>query len=282
MKNPYIANSAIITNIENQNPLTRLFTLKSDNRESIKCDPNGDSKFAKCWWPGQFIILSIPGFGEAPFAICSVSSPSNDFQVCIKRKGVLTDKIFELKSGDTISFRGPYGNGFPLSKIVSRNILLVAGGLGLIPLRPLIQLILNHPSEFKKIQLAFGARDEKSLLFKNEYKNWQKNIEINITLDLAEKNWGGHTGLITALFDKISINSKPVVIMCGPPVMFLPVIKKLLKHGVIESDIYVTLERRMHCGIGVCQHCVLVGGRYVCKDGPVFNYAEIKNSPGAI
>lgn len=281
MKNPYNTNSAIIANIENQNPFTRLFTLKSDIRGSIKCDP-GDSNFFKCWWPGQFILLSIPGFGEAPFAICSMPSPCNEFQVCVQRKGALTNKIFELKPGDTIFFRGPYGNGFPISKITKRNILLVAGGLGLVPLRPLIQLITNYPSEFGKTQLASGAREEKFLLFKNEYNAWQKNLELNITLDSAAENWNGHTGLITSLFDKISIKAKPIVIMCGPPVMFLPVIKKLLKLKVAESDIYVTLERRMHCGIGVCQHCVLVGGRYVCKDGPVFNYAEIKDSPGAI
>ncbi len=281
MKNPYNTNSAIIANIENQNPFTRLFTLKSDIRESIKCDP-GDSNFFKCWWPGQFIILSIPGFGEAPFAICSMPSPCNEFQVCVQRKGALTNKIFELKPGDAIFFRGPYGNGFPISKITKRNILLVAGGLGLVPLRPLIQLITNYPSEFGKTQLASGAREEKFLLFKNEYNVWQKNLELNITLDSATENWNGHTGLITSLFDKISIKAKPIVVMCGPPVMFLPVIKKLLKLKVAESDIYVMLERRMHCGIGVCQHCVLVGGRYVCKDGPVFNYAEIKNSPGAI
>lgn len=282
MKNPYIANSAIITNIENQNSLTKLFTLKSSSGESIKCNPGGESNFIKCWWPGQFILLSIPGFGEAPFAICSMPSLCGEFQICIQRKGTLTDKIFELKSGEAISFSGPYGNGFPLSRITGRNILLVAGGLGLVPLRPLIQLINNHPSEFRKIQLASGAREEKFLLFKNEYKNWQKNIDLNITLDSAEKNWGGHTGLITELFDKISLNAKPIVIMCGPPAMFLPVIKKLLRKKIAESDIFVMLERRMHCGIGLCQHCVLVGGRYVCKDGPVFNYTEIKNSPGAI
>lgn len=282
MKNLYATNSAIITNIENQDTSTKLFTLKSDSREGIKCDPGAESKFIKCWWPGQFIILSVAGFGEAAFAICSVPSPCDEFQVCIKRKGVVTSKIFQLKPGDIISFRGPYGNGFPLSKIAGRNILLVAGGIGLAPLRPLIQLITNHPSEFKKVQLISGAREEKLLLFKNEYRNWQKNIDLNITLDKADENWGGYTGLITTLIDKISIYSKPIVIMCGPPVMFLPVIKKLLKYNVEESDIYVTLERRMHCGIGICQHCVLVGGKYVCKDGPVFNYSEIKNSPGAI
>ncbi len=282
MKNPYDTNSLIITNIENQNPVTRLFTLKPDDRKSIKCDPGGENKFIKCWRPGQFILLSVPGFGEAPFAICSMPSPCNEFQVCVQRKGVLTNKIFGLKSGDTISFRGPYGNGFPLSKIAGRNILLIAGGLGLVPLRPLIQLIANRPLEFGKAQIFSGSREEKFLLFKDEYLSWQKNIDLNITLDSSDENWGGYTGLITMLFDKVPLNAKPVVIICGPPVMYPSVVKKLIQKKVAKSDIYLMLERRMHCGIGICQHCVLVNGKYICKDGPVFNYEELKDSPGAI
>lgn len=281
MRNQYEIHPLIITNIESQNASVKLFTLKPEDRKNIVCSQD-EKKIIKCWWPGQFIALSVPGFGEAPFAVCSPPTPCNEFQICIQKKGGLTNKLFSMSVGDKIYFRGPYGNGFPVSKLSKRNILLIAGGLGLVPLRPLIQLINNHPSEFGKIQLASGAREEKFLLFKNEYENWQKNIDLNITLDAADKNWGGYTGLITTLFDKISLNAKPIVIMCGPPIMYSPIIKKLLKKNIIESDIYIMLERRMHCGIGICQHCVLVNGHYVCKDGPVFNYAEIKNIPRAI
>lgn len=271
MKNPYTTHPAIITSIENQNPLVKLFTLCSAGNEIIKH-----------WWPGQFIVLSVPGFGEASFAICSSPAPSGEFQICAQKKGLVTEKMFSLTIGNAVGLRGTYGNGFPLAKMARRNIALVAGGLGLVPLRPLIQLFINHPSEFGKIQLFSGSREEKLLLFKNEYKTWQKNIELNLTLDTASANWRGNVGIVTTLFDKITLVKNPIVIMCGPPAMFSPVIEKLKKKKVAESDIYVLLERRMHCGLGICQHCVLVNGKYVCKDGPVFNYAQIKGSPNAI
>lgn len=281
MRNLYKTYPLIITGIENQNSLVKLFTLKPEDRKDIKCSTD-DKKIIKCWWPGQFIALSIPGFGEAPFAICSSPNPCSEFQVCVQKKGELTSKLFSMSIGDEIYFRGPYGNGFPVSKLSKRNLLLIAGGLGLAPLRPLIQAIINHPSEFEKVQLFSGCREEKMLLFKKEYKNWAKNIELNLTLDIANENWNGCTGLVTTLFNKTQTAKDSIAIICGPPVMYPSVIEKIKKKGVAEKDIYVLLERRMHCGVGVCQHCILVNGKYVCKDGPVFNYAEIKNSPGAI
>lgn len=281
MRNQYKTYSLVITNIENQNSLVRLFTLKPKDSSSIKCIAD-DKKTIKCWQPGQFIVLSIPGFGEAPFAFCSSPTPCNEFQICVQNKGMITNKLFTMEIGEEIYFRGPYGNGFPVTKLSKRNILLVAGGLGLVPLRPLIQIITNHHTEFGKVQLFAGSREEKFLLFKNEFASWQKNIELNLTLDTPNEGWTGPTGLITSLFDKTKISQKAVAIICGPPIMYSSVIKKLLQKKVAESDIYIMLERRMHCGVGICQHCVLINGKYVCKDGPVFNYAEIKNSPGAI
>lgn len=281
MRNQYKTHPLLITNIENQNSMVKLFTFKPEDKENIKCSSD-DRKIIKCWWPGQFIALSIPGFGEAPFAVCSSPNPCNEFQICVQKKGELTSKLFSMSIGDEIYFRGPYGNGFPVSKFSKRNLLLIAGGLGLAPLRPLIQVITNHVDEFGKIQLFGGSREEKLMLFKNEYELWQKNIELNLTLDAPPENWTGYRGIITSLLDKIQIAPNPVAIICGPPIMYPSVIDKIKKKGVTESDIFVLLERRMHCGIGVCQHCVLVNGKYVCKDGPVFNYAEIKNSPGAI
>lgn len=282
MKNPYITHSASITDIESQNPSVKLFKLRPDECKNFIKYFTGANKIIKGWQPGQFIILSIPGFGEAPFAVCSSPAPGGEFQICIKKKGLLTEKVFGLATGDAIGFRGPYGNGFPLLKMAKRNIVLIAGGLGLVPLRPLIQLFCNHPAEFGRMQLFSGCREEKTLLFKSEYETWEKYIELNLTLDAASRNWNGNVGIVTALLDKTALAKNPIVIMCGPPAMFSLAIEKLKKKKVAEGDIYVLLERRMHCGIGICQHCVLVNGKYVCKDGPVFNYAEIKNSPGAI
>lgn len=281
MKNPYTTYPAIITGAENQSPSVRLFTLRPTGGNTIKCIIGAD-KAIKRWQPGQFIILSVPGFGEAPFAVCSLPSPRDEFQVCIKKKGLVTEKMFSLGIGDTIGFRGPYGKGFPLAKMAKRNIILVAGGLGLVPLRPLIQTLCDHPAEFGKVQLFSGSREEKALLFKNEYKTWQKYMEVNLTLDAASAGWSGNIGIVTALFDKTVLVKNPAVIMCGPPAMFSPAIEKLNKKKVAEEDIFVLIERRMHCGLGICQHCVLINGQYVCKDGPVFNYAEIKDKPGTI
>ncbi|MBU4580221.1 FAD/NAD(P)-binding protein [Patescibacteria group bacterium] len=281
MRNQYKTYPLIITNIESQNVLVKVFTLKPEDRKNIKCATD-EKKIIKCWVPGQFISISIPGFGEAPFAICSSPNPCNEFQICVQKKGGLTSKFFSMSVGDEIDFRGPYGNGFPISKLSKRNLLLIAGGLGLAPLRPLIQIIANHAAEFGKVQLFGGSREEKMMLFKNEYGAWRKNIELNLTLDIPNENWNGSTGLVTALFDKIPISKNAIAIICGPPVMFPAVIKKIKKKGMAEKNIYLLLERRMHCGVGICQHCVLVNGKYVCKDGPVFNYAELKDSPGAI
>lgn len=281
MKNLYQVYPAIITDIEEQSPTVRLFTMKADDTKNIQCAQD-ENRLAKCWWPGQFLILSVSGFGEAPFAICSSPSPCGEFQVCVQKKGVVTSKLFTLGIGSYVSFRGPYGNGFPLSKIKGRNILLISGGLGLAPLRPLIQLINRQPAEFKSVQLLSGSREERFMLFKKEYKLWQKYIETDFTLDIANENWNGNVGMITALIDKTKFAKDPVVIMCGPPIMYPSVIKRLKKKKIKEEDIYILMERRMHCGVGYCQHCVLVNGLYVCKDGPVFNYAEIKNSPNAI
>lgn len=270
MRNLYLTQTAAIVYVKNQNFLVRVFTLKTED----------GSRFN--YWPGQFIILSIEGFGEAPFAICSTLSKTGEFQICVQKKGILTGKLFALSAGDKVGFRGPYGNGFPVHKLTNRNLILIAGGVGLAPLRPLIQLVGNRSFEFGKIQLFCGAREKQALLFQNEYDVWQKHLQINLTLDTASENWEGSMGLITGLFDKIKLAKNPVAIICGPAIMYPSVIKKLKQKKVAENDIYVLLERRMHCGIGICQHCVLINGKYVCKDGPVFNYAEIKNSPGAI
>lgn len=281
MRNQYETYPLIITNIESQNALVKLFTFKPEDKKNIICGTD-EKKLIKCWWPGQFIALSIPGFGEAPFAVCSSPNPCNEFQLCIQNKGGLTNKLFTMTVGDEVYFRGPYGNGFPISKLSKQNLLLIAGGLGLVPLRPLIQIVTNHATEFGKVQLFSGSREEKIMLFKNEYNEWQKDIELNFTLDTPPENWNGYTGLITTLFDKIQIPKNAVAVICGPPIMYPSVIKKIIKKGIAEKNIFILMERRMHCGIGICQHCVLVNGKYVCKDGPVFNYAEIKNIPEAI
>ncbi len=273
MKNPYSPIEAEIIKVEELTPINRLFTFR------IK---DGEIKNGFKFRHGQFFILSVPGFGEAPFGFCSSPTIKETFQASIDKRGVLTSKLFDLKKGDMVGIRGPYGNGFDRKKIKNRNLVLVAGGCGLSPLRAIIQDASLNPNNFKNIQIFYGCRNPELLSFKNDYKEWGKNIEINLTVDTPDQNWKDNVGVVTNLLTKEKIKKDSVAILVGPPIMYKFVVKKLLELGLNEEDIYVSLERRMHCGIGVCQHCVLVNSVYVCADGPVFSYKEIKDVPEGI
>jgi NAD(P)H-flavin reductase len=278
MRNPYLPKTAIIKKIQPQTSEVKLFTFKFRNKKD-------QMEFL----PGQFVEIGLPGFGEAPFALCSSmqilrgstrqTKRRSDFQICVRKVGQLTEKLHDLRVGDSVTVRGPYGNGWPVTKI--QNLLLIAGGTGLIPLRPLILQAASYKPGV--ISLFYGAKSYNELLFKNEYKIWQKNIDLYITLDNPHPKWEGDVGLITNLIEKQSsvISHQSSVFLCGPPVMYKFVLEKLKKLKIPDENIYLSLERRMHCGIGVCQHCA-IGSKYVCKDGPVFNWAEIKDIPEII
>ncbi|MEK7167094.1 MAG: FAD/NAD(P)-binding protein [Patescibacteria group bacterium] len=270
MINLYQPKTVIIKNIKIQTKENKLFTLQFKNKKD-------QQKFF--FTAGQFVEIGIFGFGEAPFAICSSSLNESDFfQICVRKIGQLTEKIHSLKIGDEIQIRGPYGNGFPEIKNPI-NLLLIGGGIGLVPLRSIIQTIKQDNKN--KIILFYGAKNYNELLFKDEYKQWQKFLDLRIILEKPNLKWKGRVGLITALFNEINIlqamSHKPQVFLCGPPIMYKFVIQKLKELKIPNKNIFLSLERRMHCGIGICQHCA-IDSKYVCKDGPVFNYGKIKNS----
>ena len=276
MYNPYQPKIAIIKKIQRQVSEVKLFTLNFKNkRDRLK------------FIPGQFVELGVPGFGEAPFAPCS--NPQDiSFQICIRRAGSLTSKLHSLKVNDSVTIRGPFGNGFPNPPIggEDKNLLLVGGGLGIIPLRSLILSAGQRPAsrpagKTRKIQIFYGARHTRDLLFKKEFRFWQKSANLCLTLDKKCPGWRGHIGLITTLFDDVKLIPNAIAIVCGPPIMYKFVLKKLKEANFSDTDIYLSLERRMHCGIGVCQHCT-IGSKYVCKDGPIFRYDELKKIKGAI
>lgn len=273
MKNQYSPIQAEIIKIEKLSSVNKLFTLRIKDEQTRNA-----FKFRH----GQFLILSIPGFGEAPLGFCSSPTIKETFQVSVDKKGTLTSKLFELKKGIDVGIRGPYGNGFDRKKIKSRNLVLIAGGCGLSPLRTIIQDANLHPENFQNIQIFYGCRNSELFVFKKDYKQWNNNIEINLTVDTPDKTWKSNVGVVTNLLTPDKIKKDSVAILVGPPVMYKFVIQKLLELGLDEEDVYVSLERRMHCGIGICQHCALVGGKYVCTDGPVFSYAEIKDTPEGI
>ncbi|MCX6740970.1 MAG: FAD/NAD(P)-binding protein [Candidatus Parcubacteria bacterium] len=271
MQNIYQPAWAKIKGIRNEAKNTKLFTL-----EFL------DKKYAKdfVFTPGQIIEVGLPGFGEAPVAICSAPSASACvFAVAVRKAGQLTEQLHQLKIGNKIMIRGPFGRGF--LDTPKNNVLLIAGGLGIIPLRSFILSQLNQKLG-DKITIFYGAKSPDEFLFKSEFTAWhQAGVKIYLTVDKSDKNWSGEVGPVTVLFDnlggeKATSPSKTLAILCGPSAMYDSVIARLGQSGFSEQNIYLSLERRMHCGVGICQHCA-VGPKYVCKDGPVFPWSEIKN-----
>lgn len=214
---------------------------------------------------GQFVMAGIPGFGEAPFSVSSDPNKSRQFfEICVRQVGELTKKICQLKKTDNIYIRGPLGNGFvPTNK----NLILIAGGCGFIPLKSVLMENLNRHDI--KIQIFYGCKNTDSLLFENKFSFWQRKAEVNVILE--KKAYKGKKGFVTDLLKAKKLIDNSLVFVCGPEAMYKFVIKELLAKKINPHDIYLSLERRMHCGLGVCQHCA-VGTKYVCQDGPVFGY----------
>ncbi len=299
MLNPYQTRPAKIVKIIDQAPGIKLFEFKFE-KPHLKLDSDEDFYHK----PGQFIILSLPGFGEAPFAPCN--KPGDNLHLCVRAAGKLTNKLHALKIGDKVAIRGPYGNGWPVlggvipvetgiqvdgsgSRIKSgmtnwdkKNLLIVVGGLGLIPLRSLILARDIFLGKDSIVQIFYGAKTPNEFLFKNEFESWRKNgVDLQLTIDKECDGWKGCVGLVTTLFDRRNVVEDAKALLCGPPIMYKFVLQKVKEKRFKDEDIYLSLERRMHCGIGVCQHCA-VGSHYTCKNGPVFQYSQIKGIQSAI
>lgn len=266
--NPYFPADAKITAVEEVAPNTRLLTLAQ--------------KAVRDWVPGQFVEISLPGWGEAPFGITS-SPLDGEVQICVRAMGNVSTKLNALSTGDTIGIRGPFGNGFEWKRVRGRNLLIVAGGMGLVPIRPLIRYIGKRSKEFGDVTILYGSKSQSELLFRNEFGNWDKFSKFLVTIDKDDKTseWAGNVGLITTLFGKTEIKKDAVAVVCGPPVMYRFVVAEILKKEIPEDRILLSLERRMKCGVGKCQHCA-IGPKYCCTDGPVFPYSELKTIGGSI
>jgi NAD(P)H-flavin reductase len=260
MKNPYIPKLAIIKEVRDEAPDVKTFKI------SLK---DGAMKYL----PGQFIELTVFGYGEFPTSVSSSPVPKKDhFEVTVKKIGDATNALHKLDIGSTIGVRGPFGNGFPLTALKGKNVVIVGGGVGLAPLRSLIYYLLANREKYGELKLLYGARTPEDLLFKDEMMNWD--MEICLTVDRAGEGWIGNVGLVTTLFDRTKIEPEnTIAVICGPPIMIKVVSEELLKMDFPESRIIVSLERLMKCGMGMCGHCN-IGAKYVCKDGPVFTYGE--------
>jgi len=233
---------------------------------------------------GQFVELTIPGAGEAPFTPSSRPWLKDKMEVTVMQVGKVTERIHQLKKGETVGVRGPYGNGYPLEEFLGKELLVVGGGCGFAPLRSLMYEIFEKSKEFKKLFFRGGCKTPKDFLYKKETAEWAKRDDIDVvltvdTLDGGNGEWKGKVGLVTTVLDGIKMDKKNgIAVVCGPPIMMKFTTKKLIEMGFKDSNIYLSMERNMSCGIGKCGHC-RIGPYYVCKDGPVFRYNDIKDFP---
>ena len=240
---------------------------------------NGGSDAFASYKPGQFAFVSAFGYGEAPFGIANVlqRGPSLDFAV--NRLGNVTTALHELGEGDIVGVRGPMGNFFPMEDFKGKNLYVIGGGIGGAPLRPVIQHVIDHRDDYGHLTILWAARHPSLLVFTDEYEEWASapDTELHLTVDTPDQVWDRNVGLITELMEKVNLSpSDAVTITCGPPVMIYHATRLLDQLGFAAEQNYVTLEARMHCGLGKCGRCNL-GEKLVCVDGPVFNMQEVGN-----
>jgi len=244
----------------------KVFTLRLEKGQSL------------AHHPGQFVEVSVFGIGEAPISVSSSPTRNGTFQLCVRAVGDVTNAMHRLQTGEWLGIRGPFGHGFPVEKMRGKDLLFAAGGLGLAPLRSLIQFVLDERESFGRVIILYGARNPGELLFREELDEWahRNDVEFHLTVDRADSSWTGHVGVITTLFPGVAVNPRSTVaVTCGPPIMYRFVLIEMLAKGLPENQIYLSLERRMKCGVGKCGHCQ-INGVYVCQDGPVFRYADVE------
>jgi sulfhydrogenase subunit gamma (sulfur reductase) len=234
--------------------------------------------------PGQFVQVSIFGREEAPVSICSAPADDGTFELCVRKVGRVTAAMHELKVGQEIGIRGPFGRGFLLPELAGKDVLFIAGGIGLAPLRSLIQWCVGHRDATRKLTLLYGAKRPGEMLFRPELEQWAKarDFAVHVTVDAGEPGWAGHVGLITTLIDPLSLDAAgTVAVIVGPPIMYGFVVNKLTAKGMAFEQIMVSLERHMRCGVGKCGHC-MIEHLYCCREGPVFKLSELSGLKGLI
>lgn len=268
MENPYLPIKTEVLDVIEESPTIKTFRLKPEAPIQFKA--------------GQFIEMSIPGKGEAPFTPSSSPHEKDKLEVTIMKVGRITSLIHNLKKGDIVGLRGPYGKEYPLSEFEGKEILLVGGGVGLAPLRALFLALVYDIEKYKSVLFCCGSRTPSDIIYKDcVLDKWQsldkKRIKFRITVDKKVDSWKGNVGLVTTTLDKLDFNLKnSVTIVCGPPIMMKFATFKLLEVGYKPEQIYLSMEKNMSCGIGKCGHCRL-GNFYACKDGPVFRYDKISH-----
>jgi len=227
--------------------------------------------------PGQFNMLSLPGVGEAAISLSSNPEEPQTFTHTIRAVGTVTRRLVSLRPGDRLGIRGPFGTPWPVEAFRGQNILLVAGGIGLAPLRPVIYHVLHHRQDYGEVILLYGARTSTDLLYTEEYLRWEEGgIRVMVTVDRADRDWKGAVGVVPLLFYQFRVDAAhTVVFTCGPEIMMRFVVYEAMARRIPSERLYLSLERNMKCGQALCGHCQL-GPYFVCRDGPVFRFDRLE------
>ncbi|MBN2183110.1 MAG: FAD/NAD(P)-binding protein [Sedimentisphaerales bacterium] len=251
---------------------------ESPTIKSFVVVPENDFKFET----GQFVELTLPGEGEAPFTPSSSPAVTEKMEITIMKAGRVTALLHACQKGQKVGIRGPYGNGYPIEDFVGKDVYIVGGGVGLAPIRSLFLTLVDRVKDFKSVTCRFGARTPEDFIYKNTlFGSWRKidGVDIKLTVDNADGKWTENVGVVTTILSPGDVDIKnSVAVVCGPPIMMKFATLKLLEFGFGDKQIYLSMEKNMSCGIGKCGHCML-GQYYVCKDGPVFTYDQIKKYP---
>ena len=262
---PYLGKLAVVKDLATEIKLFRVELL------------NGGNEAFSAYQPGQFAFVSAFGFGEAPFGIANTPRRGPYVDFAVNRLGSVTTGLHELGEGDIVGVRGPLGNWFPMDQFKGKNLIVLGGGIGGAPLRPVIQTLLDHRADFGRLTILWAARNPSLLVFTDEYDEWRAapDTDLHLTVDQADEKWDHNVGLITQLLEKVAPSpDNAVTITCGPPIMIYYVTRMLEQMDFAARNNYVTLEARMHCGLGKCGRCNL-GSKLICVDGPVFNMAQV-------
>ncbi|MBI5238099.1 MAG: FAD/NAD(P)-binding protein [Deltaproteobacteria bacterium] len=265
LKSPYLPVSVVIERVTRLTEHERLFRIKP-SEGLISFDP------------GQFFMAGLPGFGEGPFSVASCNQAEHGFELCIRAVGNLTNALHRLKRGDTLWLRGPFGRGFDLKAMKAKDILFIAGGIGIVPMRGLIQAILADRASYGRLNLIYGSKTADALLFKDEAILWQAaGVDVAVTIDAPCQGWNGRVGVVTTCIPPLDlVPARTTAVIIGPPVMYKFVVLSLWEKRIPRDSILVSLERRMKCGLGKCGHCQ-INSSYVCQEGPVYKLTELKN-----
>ncbi|MHA1953114.1 MAG: FAD/NAD(P)-binding protein [Candidatus Heimdallarchaeaceae archaeon] len=274
--NPYLPSLATIDVIKDEvegKRAIKTFRLKFQDDKNKK-DFN--------YIPGQCVMVSLFGSGECMFAISSSPTQKDYIEVSVMKHGKVTSALHQLDEGDTLGIRGPYGNNFDVEGWKKKNLIFIGGGIGQAPLRSVINYTLDNREDYGNIDIIYGARTSADLCYKDEFTELEKrdNVKVHLSIDVEEEGWDKYVGFVPD--NLLEANPSPenaIAITCGPPIMIHYVIQNLLKLGFKDEQIYTTLEMRMKCGIGICGRCN-IGNLYVCKDGPVFSYDQLKELQG--